>query len=197
MLVWILKQTTMFWLQCRVKVLAQWVWNVRMRFSYSSFKTLVTHRNLAHWVRHILIKLLQFSFNALLAILEPQRRPSILDFGVHFYGGSELSKKTFKMIATDAKNAENRTRSEFFLWRTKFWEAFCKRDWHNMRSYLFFNMQKLVTKITNSYRTFIYTFQGKQATKDVLTDRIKVLNEWHTYTFTGYRNNYDTGAYNI
>ncbi len=32
----------------------------------------------------------------------------ILDFGVHLYGGSELSKH-LKMLATDAKNAENRT----------------------------------------------------------------------------------------
>ncbi len=44
---------------------------------------------------------------------------AILDFGVRFYGGSELSKH--KMLATDAKNAKKkkkkkkRTRSEFFL----------------------------------------------------------------------------------
>ncbi len=35
---------------------------------------------------------------------------AILNFGVHLYVGSELSKH---LLATDAKNAENRTRSEF------------------------------------------------------------------------------------
>ncbi len=29
-----------------------------------------------------------------------------------------------------------------FLWRTKVSEALCKRDWHNMRLYLFCNEQK-------------------------------------------------------
>ncbi len=135
--------------------------------------------------RRVLIKLLQFSFNALLAILEPQRRPSILDFGVNFYSGSELSKKTFKMIATDAKNAENRTRSEFFLWRTKFWEAFCKRDWHNMRSYLFFNMQKLVTKITDSVCKNLYLHISGEASYKGCTYRsnksFKRMTHIHVY----------------
>ncbi len=29
-----------------------------------------------------------------------------------------------------------------FLWRMKVLEAVCKRDWHNVRLYLFFNVQK-------------------------------------------------------
>ncbi len=33
-----------------------------------------------------------------------------------------------------------------FLWRTKISEAVCKRDWHNVRSYLFFNVWKFWTK---------------------------------------------------
>ncbi len=37
---------------------------------------------------------------------------AILNFGVHLYVGSEFSKH---LLATDAKNAENRTRSEFFM----------------------------------------------------------------------------------
>ncbi len=33
-----------------------------------------------------------------------------------------------------------------FLWRTKISEAVCKRDWHNVRSYLFFNVRKIRTQ---------------------------------------------------
>jgi len=42
------------------------------------------------------------------------------------------------MLATDAKNAENETRYEFFV---------RKPDWHNLRSYLFFNL-KISDKIS-------------------------------------------------
>ncbi len=37
-----------------------------------------------------------------------------------------------------------------FFWRTKVSEAVSKRDWHNMRSYLFFNLQKFWTEISDS-----------------------------------------------
>ncbi len=37
-----------------------------------------------------------------------------------------------------------------FFWRTKVSEAVSKRDWHNMRSYLFFNMQKFRMEISDS-----------------------------------------------
>ncbi len=46
---------------------------------------------------------------------------AILDFGVHLYSGSELKK-------TDAKTG-------------KISKAVCKRDWHNVRLYLFFNVR--------------------------------------------------------
>ncbi len=48
------------------------------------------------------------------------------------------------------ENAENRTWSNLFFWWTKVSEAVCKRDWHNMRSYLFFNVRKFQTKISDS-----------------------------------------------
>ncbi len=35
---------------------------------------------------------------------------------------------------------------QIFLWWTKVSEAVCKRDWHNMRWYLFFYVQKFQTK---------------------------------------------------
>ncbi len=35
---------------------------------------------------------------------------------------------------------------QFCLWRTKISEAVCKRDWHNVRSYLFFNVRIFRTK---------------------------------------------------
>ncbi len=37
----------------------------------------------------------------------------LTDFGVRLYGGSELSK-LFKLLATDAINAINQTRSKFY-----------------------------------------------------------------------------------
>ncbi len=43
------------------------------------------------------------------------------------------------MLATDAKTQKIEPDLNF-LWRMKVSEAVCKRDWHNMRSYLFFNV---------------------------------------------------------
>ncbi len=37
-----------------------------------------------------------------------------------------------------------------FFWRTKISEAVCKRDWHNVRSYLFFNVRNVRTKNSDS-----------------------------------------------
>ncbi len=53
------------------------------------------------------------------------------------------------MHATDAKKQKIK-RNPIFFWRTKVSEAACKRDWRNVRSYLFFNMQKFKTKISDS-----------------------------------------------
>ncbi len=56
-----------------------------------------------------------------------------------------------KMLATEAKNAENQTPSNFFfLWPTKVSDTVYKRDWHNVRSYLFFNVRRFWTKISDS-----------------------------------------------
>ncbi len=57
---------------------------------------------------------------------------SILDFGVHFYGCSELSKCLLRMWKMQKIEPDPN------LWRTKVSEAVCKRDWRNVRSYLFF-----------------------------------------------------------
>ncbi len=84
-------------------------------------------------------------------------------------------KTPLKMLATDAKNEKkkNRTRSEFFLWRTKISEAVCKRDWDNVRSYLFFNERKFQTK--NSYLLEINV--NKKKLKLNLNVKIKTLNK--------------------
>jgi len=37
-----------------------------------------------------------------------------------------------------------------FLWQTKVSEAVCKRDWHNVRSYLFFNVRTFCMRISDS-----------------------------------------------
>ncbi len=47
------------------------------------------------------------------------------------------AKTPLKMLAMDAKNAKKSNPIQNFLWRTKISEAVCKRDWHNVRSYLF------------------------------------------------------------
>ncbi len=53
------------------------------------------------------------------------------------------------MHATDAKKQKIKRDPNFF-WRMKVSEAAYKRDWHNVRSYLFFNMRKFQTKISDS-----------------------------------------------
>ncbi len=57
-----------------------------------------------------------------------------------------------KMHATDSKTQKRR----IFLWQTKVSEAESKRDWHNVRSYLFFNVQKFWTRLCMICCTFAY-----------------------------------------
>ncbi len=40
------------------------------------------------------------------------------------------------------ENAENRSKQFFVLWCTNVSEAACKRDWHDVKSYLFFNVTR-------------------------------------------------------
>ncbi len=54
------------------------------------------------------------------------------------------------MHATDAKTQKIEPDPNFFENETKVSEAVCKRDWHNVRSYLFFNVPKFRTKISDS-----------------------------------------------
>ncbi len=56
------------------------------------------------------------------------------------------------------ENAENRTWSTLFLCRTKVSEAVCKRDWHNVRSYLFFNVQEFRTQCAKTLTSVTYTW---------------------------------------
>ncbi len=58
-----------------------------------------------------------------------------------------------KMHATDAKTQKIEPDLIFF-WRIKVSEAVCKRDWHNVRSSLFFNMRKFRTQCTETFRPF-------------------------------------------
>ncbi len=51
-----------------------------------------------------------------------------------------------KMHATGAKTQKIKPDPNFFWW-TNVSEAVCKRDWHNVRSYLFFNVRKFRTKV--------------------------------------------------
>ncbi len=47
--------------------------------------------------------------------------------------------------------------NQIFLWRTKVSEAVCKCDWHNVRSYLFFNVRKIQMKILDSVCNDLYS----------------------------------------
>ncbi len=51
------------------------------------------------------------------------------------------------MHATDAKTQKIKPDQNKFLWWTKVSEAVCKRDWHNVRLYLFFDVRKFQMKI--------------------------------------------------
>ncbi len=71
-----------------------------------------------------------------------------LKFSYAFFGGGGFVFiiLSYQTACYRCKNAENRTSSEYFLWQTKVSEAVCKCDWPNMRSYLFYNVQKFVWK---------------------------------------------------
>ncbi len=62
-------------------------------------------------------------------------------------------KTPLKMLATDAKNAKNRTRSEFFYDRRKFRRQ-CVNMIDNVRSYLFFNVRNFRTKNCNGLKVW-------------------------------------------
>ncbi len=70
------------------------------------------------------------------------------------------------------ENAENRTWSNFFFWWTKVSEAVCKRDWHNMRSYLFFNVRKFRTEISDS------VCNDLKASTHVWVTKVKLAFTW-------------------
>ncbi len=55
-----------------------------------------------------------------------------------------------KMHATDAKTQKIEPDLNFFRW-TKVSEAVCRRDWHNVRSYLFFNVRKCRTQCAETF----------------------------------------------
>ncbi len=55
------------------------------------------------------------------------------------------------MHATDAKTQKIEPDPNF-LWRMKVLEAVCKRDWHNVRSYLFFYVREFQTQCAMALR---------------------------------------------
>ncbi len=64
-----------------------------------------------------------------------------------------IVKTPLKMLATDAKNAENRTRSEFFYDGRKFRRQCVNVIDDNVRSYLFFNVRKFRTQCAMTLNT--------------------------------------------
>ncbi len=78
-----------------------------------------------------------------------------------FFGVVVFVMLSYQNAFHGCENAENRTWIPFFLWRTKVSEAVCKHDWHNVRSYLFFNMRKFRTRISDSVCNDLYTEKSK------------------------------------
>ncbi len=68
---------------------------------------------------------------------------SVVVFFFFFFCHPLLSKCLLRMRK---RRKSNLIRFFYFLWRTKVSEAVCKHDWHNMRSYLFFNVRKFRTR---------------------------------------------------
>ncbi len=81
---------------------------------------------------------------------------TILDFGVRLYGGSELSKYLSKCLPRMRKT-QKLALDPNFLWWTKISEVMCTHDWHNVRSYLFFNVRTFWTKISDSVCNDLFT----------------------------------------
>ncbi len=58
--------------------------------------------------------------------------------------------KTPQNACYGCKKRQKSNSIQIYLWRTKILEAVCKRDWQNLRSYLFFNVQTFRTKMSDS-----------------------------------------------
>ncbi len=76
---------------------------------------------------------------------------AILDFGVRLYGGSELSKHLSKCLLRMQKTPKK----SVSVRRTKISEAVCNRDWHNVRSYLFFYVRTFWTQCAMNLRSYL------------------------------------------
>ncbi len=63
------------------------------------------------------------------------------------------------MHAMDAKMQKIEPDLNFF-WRTKVSEAVCKRDCHNVRSYLFFNVRKFRTQCAETFSDTVAAING-------------------------------------
>ncbi len=92
------------------------------------------------------------------------------------------------MHATDAKTQKIKPDPNFF-WRTKVSEAVCKRDWHNERSYLFFNVWKFRTQCAETFTVLLYFWSNhivdsNQLFTDpkLLVDVSKDVHLVHIYT---------------
>ncbi len=77
-------------------------------------------------------------------------------FACVFLFFSYSSSFPIKMLATDPKPQKIEPDPNFFLWRMNVSEAVCKHDWHNVRSYLLFKVQKFQTTISDSVCKDLY-----------------------------------------
>ncbi len=72
----------------------------------------------------------------------------IQNFRMRFFVFPILS---YQNACYGCENAEIEPDPIFFFWRTKVSEAACKRDWHNVRSYLFFKARKFRTQCAETF----------------------------------------------
>ncbi len=104
-----------------------------------------------------------------------------------FFPGS--SSFPIKMLATDVKTQNILPDPNLFIFLSwmKVSEAECKRDWHKVRLYLFFNMRKFWTRISDSVckdlkSSFCVHTQHHSGNLLVMLQLLIPVNCWNEFT---------------
>ncbi len=145
------------------------------------FPLLIKEQRDYHGRFKVYFRMLVSQFDALLAILEPHIKKKTTNFCELRVQGSIYTvlcaarwsgwtwQSPFWILAfscTVALNCQNTSQNachgcekckksnpiRIFLWRMKILEAVCKRDWHNVRLYLFFKVRKFQTQCAMAFR---------------------------------------------
>ncbi len=120
----------------------QWFWCEYLRYSMSK-------------ITHCLVLVWNVLYGMNKGIVLAHR---VRNFRMHFYFYFFIFVilSYIKMLPTDAKTQKIKPDQIFFFWRMKVSEAVCKRDWLNVRSYLFFNVWKFRTQCAMTLTRYIH-----------------------------------------